>query len=266
MQLKYIIHDVQACYCLDAAGILAFKCTKTLKGNTFLIIRAENGDGFCAESAASSWLTRRKTKGGNGGVGVVVTRDRRREGRRVEIGSWQEGGGRFERGERWRKQLRGRRLWPDGDVGTLSQSAAGALQSSVNLPHLYRPFQAHHLQQLVTEVWMDHRDMWGVKIQLSQMYLPHQMHASIHQSFWKVRIQICPNLSWTKDKSLKSVKVATWKKHTCPPLPRPGFNLQKCFFQLDPIKHNWSLGKCLRICPEGQSARVSYGKQDAPRC
>lgn len=48
-----------------------------------------------------------------------------------------------------------RRVLPDGDVGTLSQSASGALQASVDLSHLYRPFKAHHLHQLVTEVWME---------------------------------------------------------------------------------------------------------------
>ncbi|KAK5920526.1 hypothetical protein CgunFtcFv8_024327 [Champsocephalus gunnari] len=41
---------------------------------------------------------------------------------------------------------------PDGDVGTLSESASGTLQSGVDLSHLDRPLQTDHLQQLVTEV------------------------------------------------------------------------------------------------------------------
>lgn len=41
---------------------------------------------------------------------------------------------------------------PDGDTGTLSQPAACALQSSVDLTHFYGSFQTHHLQELVTKV------------------------------------------------------------------------------------------------------------------
>ena len=46
-------------------------------------------------------------------------------------------------------------VWPDGDAGTLSQSASGALQAGVDLSHLDRPLQADHLQQLVAEVWRE---------------------------------------------------------------------------------------------------------------
>ena len=48
-----------------------------------------------------------------------------------------------------------KRFSPDGDVGTLSQSASCTLQPCVDLSHLYGPFQPNHLQQLVTEVWME---------------------------------------------------------------------------------------------------------------
>lgn len=79
--------------------------------------------------------------------------------RQRQDGKWStRGDGREEDGSKWgikcEEQQGDRRCWPDGDVGALSQPASCALQPSVNLPHLYSPFQANHLQQLVTEIWM----------------------------------------------------------------------------------------------------------------
>lgn len=72
---------------------------------------------------------------------------------------WSEGNRREEDGlnvvKDGESSLRDRKFWPDGDVGTLSQPASCTLQSRVDLSHLYCPFQANHLQQLVTEVWME---------------------------------------------------------------------------------------------------------------
>lgn len=41
---------------------------------------------------------------------------------------------------------------PDGDLGSLGQSVAGALQPRVDLSHLNDPFQSHDLQALVAYV------------------------------------------------------------------------------------------------------------------
>lgn len=41
---------------------------------------------------------------------------------------------------------------PDGNLGGLCQSVPGALQSGVDLSHLYGSFQPHHLQTLITHV------------------------------------------------------------------------------------------------------------------
>lgn len=62
------------------------------------------------------------------------------------------------------------RFWPDGDIGTLSQPASCTLQAGVDLPHLDGSLQANHLQQLVTEVWME-RGAEGFRVRL-----PNQNH------------------------------------------------------------------------------------------
>lgn len=48
---------------------------------------------------------------------------------------------------------KGKCTQPDGNLGGLCQSAPCALQSSVDLSHLYDSFQPHHLQTLISHVW-----------------------------------------------------------------------------------------------------------------
>lgn len=75
-------------------------------------------------------------------------------GWRTEYRRWQKGRGSFKVGTKMWGTAGRWRCWPDGDIGALSQPASCALQPSVDLPHLYSPLQANHLQQLVTKVWM----------------------------------------------------------------------------------------------------------------
>lgn len=121
---------MQVSCCLDAAGILAFKCTKRLQRNTFLISHVLSWDGFVLYRNIFRVVDQKEDKG------------------RVKkkVVGWR-------RVDKMRVKIRDRRFWPDSDVGTLSQSASRTLQSSVDLSHLYCPFQANHLQELVTEVW-----------------------------------------------------------------------------------------------------------------
>ena len=64
------------------------------------------------------------------------------------------------RGERWGG--------PNGDRGALGQTSPSALQTGVDLTHLHGSLQAHHLQELVRDVWKGNTRTWRYQVAINR--------------------------------------------------------------------------------------------------